>query len=395
MNWITKLGDEVANDWGKARAGVQKVRRYFVDKILSLKPRLGVTADVDIDAVIRIILDDSFLKVIDRITYALDSAINKVGVEFRQLVKQVFSELSELLDRVDQIIDKIFKNISTALADIKRNLIDPIVAAIADLERKLIEDINQILDKIFNFIQGTLQDFKDEISKITDPDILIPNPFDPCRQQTGTITTPRWRLTSADVFNLFECNQLKRLEDSATTVKEITEVYASLQLQSFRVTCLGRGSPAFQEIFTKKWIKYGQLYDLWKEFDETMTAQQAFDEAIKRLAQARNEYLSNPAPKIESGTVNKSYWQTNHPIGLGTPVGVRSDAIHVDFSAGKFSSPPKVQVMLNMLDAEQATNARAAVSPINITANGFEIQVTTWGDSKVYGVGITWFAYVE
>jgi hypothetical protein len=259
--WIKKIGDEVKDDWDAAKGGVQKVRQYVVDKIAGLKPKLGISAGLEIDAAIRVILDDSFLKVIDRITFALNSSIDKAGAEFQKLVKQVFSELSILVDKIDQTIDKVFKNISTALADIKKNLIDPIVTAISDLEQKLIEDINQVLDKLFDFFQGTVQDFKDDISKSTT--LLIPNPFDPCRQSTGTATTPGPRLTPADVFNLFECNQLKRLEDSATTVKEITDVYASLQLQSFRVTCLGRGSPAFQDIFTKKWIKYGQLYDLW------------------------------------------------------------------------------------------------------------------------------------
>lgn len=284
--WIEKLGDEAKDDWDKAKEGIQKVRESIIDKITGLE--LGFGIGVDIDGAIRIILDDSFLKVIDRITFALNNAIDKVGAEFQKLVKQVFSELSELADRIDQTIDKVFQNISTALADIKKNLIDPIISAISDLEKKLIEDINQVLDKIFDFFQGTVQDFKDDISRGTD--LLIPNSFDPCCQQTGTTKTPGPRLTSADVFNLFECNQLRRLENSSTTVKEITEVYAGLQLQSFRVTCLGRGSPAFQDIFTRKWIKYGQLYDLWKGFNEIMTAQQAFDEAIRRLDQARAEY---------------------------------------------------------------------------------------------------------
>jgi hypothetical protein len=201
-----------------------------------------------------------------------------------------FSELSNLVDEIAKIIDKFFKNLSTLLAEVKKNFIDPIVSVIADLETKLIEDINQVLDKVFDFFLGNVQEFKDGIYVITS--LLIANPFDPCRQSTGTATTPGPRLTPADIFNLFECNQLKRLEKTSTTVAKIKEVYASLQLQSFRVTCLGRGSPAFQDIFTKKWIRYGQLYDLWKEFDETMTAQQAFDEAIRRLDQARNEYQS-------------------------------------------------------------------------------------------------------
>lgn len=326
--WIDKLGDEGKSDWNKAKGGVQKVKAYFVDKVTSLKPKLGVSAGIDIDAGIRVILDDSFLKVIDRITFALDNAINKVGAEFQQLVKQVFTELSTLADRIDKTIDNIFRNISTALADLKKNLVDPIVTAISDLEIKLIKDINQILDKIFDFFQGTVQDFKDDISKGTS--LLIPNPFDPCRRETGTSTTPGPRLSPADVFNLFECNQLKRLEDSATTVKEITEVYAVLQLQSFRVTCLGRGSPAFQDIFTRKWIKYGQLYELWKEYNQTMTAQQAFDEAIRRLDQARAEYQAKVNDiNLAQQTANEAVQRANDAQNTANQAHQKADAAQV------------------------------------------------------------------
>ena len=96
-----------------------------------------------------------------------------------------------------------------------------------------------------------------------------------------------------------------------------------------------------------------------------------------------------------SGNVSKSYWETNHPLELGTPVGGRSDTIHVDFPAGKFNVPPKVQVMLNSLDTEHTINTRLQVSPGNITANGFDVVVSTWGESKVYAVGIAWFAHIE
>lgn len=96
-----------------------------------------------------------------------------------------------------------------------------------------------------------------------------------------------------------------------------------------------------------------------------------------------------------SGTVSKSYFQTNHPLELSVPFGGRSDSIHVDFPAGKFSNPPEVLVMLNMLDTEQAINTRLSVYSTNITVNGFDVGIQTWDDSKVFGVGITWFAYAE
>jgi hypothetical protein len=97
-----------------------------------------------------------------------------------------------------------------------------------------------------------------------------------------------------------------------------------------------------------------------------------------------------------SGNVSKSYWTTGHPLELGTPIGGRSDTIHIDFPAGKFSTPPNVQVTLSMIDAENdGSNIRLSVSPVNITTNGFDIQVSTWLDSKVYAVGVTWLAHAE
>jgi hypothetical protein len=96
-----------------------------------------------------------------------------------------------------------------------------------------------------------------------------------------------------------------------------------------------------------------------------------------------------------SGTVSKAYWKTNHPLELGTPSGGRSDTIHIDFPAGKFKAPPKVQVALNWLDTQHTTNTRLQVYPSNITANGFDVVVSTYADSKVYGVGVTWFAHIE
>lgn len=385
--WIEKLGDELADNWEDAKDGISKVRKYFSDKLVGLRPRIGV----DIDAALRVILDDSFLKVIDRIVFAFDQAIDKAGAEFKQLVKELFRELSNLAERLDETIDNLFRNITIALQDIKKYLIDPVVSAISELERKLVEDINKLLDKVFDFFSGTVQEFKDDISRGTS--LLIPNPFDFCRQATGTSLTPGPRLTPADVFNLYECNQLRRLEDPTTKVQEIAETYASLQLQSFKVTCLGRGSPAFQDIYTKKWIKYGQLYDLWQGYDDDMTPQQAIDEAIRRLDLARTEYESTPAPAIEQGDVSKGYYQTGHPLELGVPVERRSDHIRVDFPAGRFAKVPKVHVMLNQIDTDQAVNTRISVQATSVTQSGFSVEVSTWANSKVYGVGVSWIAY--
>lgn len=289
MSWFTEQRDALTS----------KVKE-ITKRVTSIKPKISsligagfdIGIDADIDAGIKVILDDSFLKVIDRAIFALDSVIDKTSQEFKSLVQQISDDLFKLERKINELIDKFFDNLSELIQDIKTNLVDPIVDSVFALEEKIFEDINQVIDKIFDFFTGTVQQFKDDLFVIFNP---LPNPFDPCRRQLDIALTPTGRLTHIDLFNLFECRQLRRLDDDNTVVKEIQEVYAMLQLQSFRLTCLGRGSPAFQEIYMRKWLKYGQLFELWQEFAEDMTPQQAYDEAIRRLNQARNEYQAKVA----------------------------------------------------------------------------------------------------
>ena len=273
--------------------------REIVNKITFIKPKLalagidvGVDLNAEVDAALKVILDDSFLKVIDRAVFALDSSIDKASKELEELAQKIFDNLLELEKELEKLVDNFFDKISNAIQDIKANLVDPIVDSIFKLEEQIFEDINQVIDKIFDFFTGTIQEFKNDLFRIFNP---FPNPFDSCRQQYGLALTPTGRLTHVDLFNLFECNQLRRLNDGNTVVKEIQETYALLQLESFKMTCLGRGSPAFQELYMRKWLKYGQLFEIWQEFKEDMTPQEAFDEAIRRLNQARDEYNSKVA----------------------------------------------------------------------------------------------------
>ena len=289
MSWFTERRDALTSK-------VKDVTK----KVTSIKPRIasilgtsfGLDLSAEIDAAIKVILDDSFLKVIDRAIFALDSVIDKTSQEFKSLVQQISDDLFELERKIEELIDKFFDNLSKLIQDIKTNLVDPIIDSVFTLEEKIFEDINQVIDKIFDFFTGTLQQFKDDLFRIFNP---LPNLFDSCRQQLDLVWTPSGRLTHIDLFNLFECHQLRRLDNENTIVKEIQEVYAMLQLQSFRLTCLGRGSPAFQEIYMRKWLKYGQLFELWQEFEENMTPQQAYNEAIRRLNQARSEYQAKVA----------------------------------------------------------------------------------------------------
>ena len=324
MSWFTDRRD-----------AIKKKARGIVKKVEDLKPKLasalGASFDLglsaDIDAAIRVILDDSFLKVIDRMVFALDSTIDKTSQELQNLVQQVFDNLFELEKKLEKLMERFFRDISNLIKDIKKNLVDPIVDAIFELEEKIFEDINQVLDKIFNFFTGTIKEFKDDLFKIFNP---IFNPFDPCRQQLGLATTPTGQLTHIDLFNLFECTQLKRLDDSSTAVKEIQETYSLLQLESFKMTCLGRGAPGFQELFMRKWLKYGQLFEMWQEFNDTMTPQQAYDEAIRRLDQARAEYQAKVNDiNLAQQTANEAVQRANDAQNTANQANQKADTAQV------------------------------------------------------------------
>lgn len=239
MSWFTECRDDI-----KSKA------RSIVKKVTDIKPivralGLSVKIDAEIDAAIRMILDDSFLKVMDRVESALNSTIDRTSQELRQFVQQVFDNLLNLEAQLDQILARFFQNIAQTIQDIRTNIVAPLILAISDLERKLFEDINQVIDKIYNYFDGRAEEFKQDLLSIFGF-LALPNPSDTCRQKYRLEWTYGNQLTYIDVFNLFECTQLKRLDDDRTTVRAIKEIYATLQLQSFKMTCLGRGSPNFQ-----------------------------------------------------------------------------------------------------------------------------------------------------
>ncbi|KAM6504666.1 hypothetical protein FSOLCH5_015170 [Fusarium solani] len=61
--------------------------------------------------------------------------------------------------------------------------------------------------------------------------------------------------------------------------------------------------------------------------------------------------------------------------------------------AKPFDAPPKVITWLQALDMDKNKNWRIRVYPTNIDKAGFTIHADSWGDSILYGAGVTWLAY--
>ncbi|KAH9208299.1 hypothetical protein DL95DRAFT_395409 [Leptodontidium sp. 2 PMI_412] len=59
----------------------------------------------------------------------------------------------------------------------------------------------------------------------------------------------------------------------------------------------------------------------------------------------------------------------------------------------EYVSPPTVVVWLNRLDTSSNTGWCVNVTASHVLTTGFVLNVNTWNQSIVYGVGVSWVAY--
>jgi hypothetical protein len=74
--------------------------------------------------------------------------------------------------------------------------------------------------------------------------------------------------------------------------------------------------------------------------------------------------------------------------------GERSFLIEIAFPK-PFDAKPLVVLTVTMVDADKGNNTRYSVEPVSISRDGFTVKVTTWSDSKLFGIAGSWLAYTE
>ncbi|KAH6844642.1 hypothetical protein B0I37DRAFT_377948 [Chaetomium sp. MPI-CAGE-AT-0009] len=68
---------------------------------------------------------------------------------------------------------------------------------------------------------------------------------------------------------------------------------------------------------------------------------------------------------------------------------------HITFKRPFSAGPPNVLVWYKMLDMDSGKWWRTLARAENVTAEGFDLLVETWGDSVLYGAAVTWLAHQE
>jgi hypothetical protein len=58
----------------------------------------------------------------------------------------------------------------------------------------------------------------------------------------------------------------------------------------------------------------------------------------------------------------------------------------------RFGAKPIVHLSLIGFDIDNSRNARLSLSPENITAEGFSLQIRTWLNTRMWSVEVSWLA---
>ena len=116
------------------------------------------------------------------------------------------------------------------------------------------------------------------------------------------------------------------------------------------------------------------------------------EKKIKNLEENQN----NSKIKIQSGYHQEEFWKEDnqyHWINTSNQ-GFRTVKIYITFKE-QYKNPPHVLVSLSGLDCENKTNARVYLTALDISPCGFNLEIATYGDSKIYYVKANWVAYGE
>lgn len=92
------------------------------------------------------------------------------------------------------------------------------------------------------------------------------------------------------------------------------------------------------------------------------------------------------AARFDEGQAGWELLET-HPHGDG----VRAYSGRVAFDRA-FNAPPVVQIGITGFDIDNKDNARLNVGITNVDVTGFEVQLRTWLNTRIWSVDLSWFA---
>ena len=110
---------------------------------------------------------------------------------------------------------------------------------------------------------------------------------------------------------------------------------------------------------------------------------------IKYLEESKN---NTQAIKIQSGEYIEEFWKDKDHYINSSSVGYRPVIKHISFKE-QYKTTPQVLVSLTGVDCDNKFHTRVYICAKDINICGFNLEIATYGDSKVYYAKVNWISF--
>jgi hypothetical protein len=126
-----------------------------------------------------------------------------------------------------------------------------------------------------------------------------------------------------------------------------------------------------------------------------VTSRAATESAVKEVKEMRPIHLESGELELNPSIAANAHFDMPFPSkDVAKNYTPRVFRKHVDFVRSfEFDTPPHVHTGISALDCGKEANLRIASYARNLNEKGFDLEVRTWSDSRVYSVTVHWIAY--
>jgi len=265
-------------------------------------------------------LFENLSSLLKNITATANELLTKSKALAEDLLKQAFERLSKLVTQVEQSVARLLEQVGDVVADlivkVRQELLEPFIAAANEFRKNLVSDlkelinqsveqvvgeVNKVLYKTDQIVTGTLASLTNELLKVYVDleEFDLRNLFDPaerrefkrhksCKEENNIAGGELRLLGDGKLYDYLECKDIKRLYeeferlDGGVKTRSIKTTYSDLQERAWQLACLGRNS-SLQDKALEGFVKYGQLYQLWDQFEDDMTSFSVMQQQIRDL----------------------------------------------------------------------------------------------------------------
>ncbi len=270
-NLIKKMQNstmKVSQDFVKSSG--QEIERLFDEKLYPLADKLDYIAQKRLEESAQEI-EALEIKTKADIEIILNTASDKIRENLREidLIRQeTIKSVQKTSGEIDTYLENRINQMSLAVMEALQYTqlsTSQMLSQINQLEDQIFQDGNDLIDRVEEVIDKTLEQVRMELKRYLGNS--LPGVFDQCKRRLNLQWKSAHKISDIELYRLAECYELSKLNEN-TPIHKIEEIYGQLQLNAARMAVLVKTAPALKKIAVADWIKYGILAQFWSDTKE-------------------------------------------------------------------------------------------------------------------------------